>query len=125
MELNQYERELLTGWEEIYKKGQLTMWILLAIHDEPKHMVAIKSYVENMTDGKITADDKSLYRALRRYNDAEIVAYRMTGNDSGPDYKAYYLTETGRRLLAAFIKNHMTGLLFKPQVRATIEGVVK
>jgi len=29
--MNEYEQQLLDGWEEVFKKGQLTLWIMLAL----------------------------------------------------------------------------------------------
>jgi PadR family transcriptional regulator PadR len=34
--------DLLTTWEETYKKGQLTLWIFLALRDGDKYMNEIK-----------------------------------------------------------------------------------
>ena len=65
-QLDKYEKELLAGWEEVYKKGHLTLWILLSLKHSPKHMTQIKRFLQAYTDGTLWADDKSIYRALRR-----------------------------------------------------------
>ena len=70
--LSKYEETLLEGWEDVHKRGQLTLWILLALKDGPKHMQKIKRFISDITSMSISADDKSMYRALRRFADAEI-----------------------------------------------------
>jgi PadR family transcriptional regulator PadR len=38
--------ELLSAWEETYKKGQLTLWIFLSLKDGNKYVDEIKLFVE-------------------------------------------------------------------------------
>src|SRR4051812_46916709 len=99
MKLNDYEQKLLAGWEDVYKKGQLNLWILLALKEAPKHMADIKQAMADLTDGTVSADDKSMYRALRRYTEAELVGYTFRPSPNGPDLKVYELTDTGRNVL--------------------------
>ena len=33
---------LLAGWEDVYKKSQLTLWILIALKDGEKSMASVK-----------------------------------------------------------------------------------
>jgi DNA-binding PadR family transcriptional regulator len=70
LSLNTYEKTLLEGWEDTAKKGHLTLWILLALKDGSKHMAVVKTFITTATNGLLEADDKSMYRALRRYYDA-------------------------------------------------------
>ena len=114
--LNKYEQTLLEGWEEVHKKGQLTLWILLALKDSPKHMANIKLFILKETNGLLEADDKSMYRALRRFNEVEIVAFTIEKNKRGPDRKLYYLTKIGKDVLAAFIQHNILDILLKPSV---------
>ncbi len=118
--LDSYERKLLDGWEEVFKKGQLTLWIMLALKDNPKHMTEIKQFVASLTLDRLQADNQSMYRALRRYYDAELVDISIEPNDSGPDRKVYGLTETGYRVLEAFLDRNIR-LFYKPQVKKLIE----
>jgi PadR family transcriptional regulator PadR len=116
-----FEQKLLTGWEDVYKKGQLTLWILLALRDGPKHMADIKSFIFHATNDLLQADDKSMYRALRRYADVEMIAYSLEPNESGPDRKIYSLTEVGASVLANFVKRNITDIFFSPSVRRLLE----
>ena len=37
--------DLLSSWEETYKKGQLTLWIFLALKDGQKYVDEIKKFI--------------------------------------------------------------------------------
>lgn len=122
-ELNKYERELLEGWETAYKKGQLTLLILLALKEGPKHMAEIKGFIQQASDGHMLADDKSMYRALRRHDEVEMVTYKQMPGEGGPERKVYELTETGSTVLDAFIARNITGLYGKPNVKKLLERI--
>ena len=38
--------DLLSSWEQTYKKGQLTLWIFLALKDGQKYVDEIKEFIE-------------------------------------------------------------------------------
>lgn len=119
--LDKYEKELLAGWEEVYKKGQLTLWILLALKHGPKHMEQIKNFIYDCTGGTLTADDKSLYRALRRYYDTELVNFKLKPGKSGPDLKIYSLNPVGAKVLDAFTRRNILDIYFNKQVMELLE----
>jgi DNA-binding PadR family transcriptional regulator len=116
MILDDYEKKLLEGWEEVFKKGQLTLWIMLALKDGPKHMAEIKHFIHEATNGTLTADDKSLYRALRRYYDTDLVDFGTEPGKGGPDLKVYSLTVVGRKVLNAFVNRNLMDVFFKPRI---------
>lgn len=115
--LTEYENQLLGGWEEIYKRGQLTLWILIALLDGPKHMSEIKDYIEVHTNNMLTADDQSMYRALRRYTEAELVSYKSLQSTNGPDKKIYSITATGENVLRQFIARNIATLVTEPMIQ--------
>lgn len=121
MHLNDYEKQLLEGWEEVFKKGQLTLWIMLALKDGPKYMVEVKKFINQKTNGRLTADDQSMYRALRRYYDTELVEYRQEPGRGGPDRKIYSLSPTGGRVLNEFCKRNILDVFFKPSTKSLLE----
>ena len=49
MKYNQIIDELLSAWEETYKKGQLTFWVFLALKEGNKCMEQIKEFVERLS----------------------------------------------------------------------------
>ena len=115
-----YIDKLLFAWEEVHKRGHLTLWILLALKDGPKHMDEIKQFINHSTNGTLSVDDKSIYRALRRYYDTELVDF-TTAPGNGPDRKVYSLAPIGAQLLQRFVERNITGLFFQPRIKRLIE----
>lgn len=99
--------ELLNAWEETYKKGQLTLWVFLALKEERKCVEEIKEFVEWMSEGTMSCEEQSLYRNLRKFQHLEIVAYESKKVSKGPDRKYYYLTETGEELFKRFVERNI------------------
>jgi DNA-binding PadR family transcriptional regulator len=116
VELDEYERKLLSGWEEIYKRGLLTMWLLLAVRDQPRYPAEIAEFINTMTNATMTADQRSIYRAMRRLGDLELVETSdQPGRRTGADRRYYGITPTGRRILDTFLNRHVRGIyLSKP-----------
>ncbi|MCA9348638.1 PadR family transcriptional regulator [Candidatus Saccharibacteria bacterium] len=115
MHLDEYEETLLTGWEETYKKSQLTLWTLLALKDGPKYMNDIKEFIEEATDKKLTVDDKSMYRALRRFNEIGLTIYTEQESAGGPKRKLLELSASGRKVLDNFIYRNITSIINHPK----------
>lgn len=110
MENVTYFNELLNGWEDTYKKGQLTFWILLSLYDGPLYPEKIKEKIVSLSAGSISCEDQSLYRALRKFYDAEIVNYELREGNRGPDRKYYFLSPLGQKLLDTFIRRNIKPL---------------
>jgi PadR family transcriptional regulator PadR len=105
--------EMLANWESVYKRGLLTFWILLLLHDHPSFPYEINNEIEELSRGTISADGNSIYRALRRFEEMELVTSEIHTSKSGPDRRYYKLTEKGKILLAHFI--HRNLLVFQDQ----------
>ncbi len=114
-----YEEKVLRGWEEVYKRGQLTLWVLLALHDSSKRMEEVKRWLKDITDNTITAEDRSLYRVLQRFYTAELVTYTSQSSERGPDQKLYTLSPLGKRVLARFIDRNIK-LFTEPEVQGLL-----
>lgn len=125
MKLDTYERKLLDSWEEVFKKGQLTLWIMLALKESPKHMTQIKQFIHQMTNGNLTADDQSVYRALRRYYDVEMVDFSQLPGKSGPDLKVYRLTDIGHKVLNKFMRRNIIRVFYKQEFKELIKEELK
>ncbi|HVQ43693.1 MAG TPA: PadR family transcriptional regulator [Candidatus Saccharimonadia bacterium] len=119
--LDDYEQTLLSGWEDTYSKGQLTLWIMLSLKDSQKHMGQIKDFILEATHGLVTPDDKSVYRSLRRFRDAQLVDHRLEPNPGGPALKIYQLTPTGAAVLQAFLARNIEDILYQPRIRTLIK----
>ena len=99
--------ELLNAWEETYKKGQLTLWVFLALREGRKCVEEIKEFVERVSEGTMSCEEQSLYRNLRKFQHLEIVTYESRKVSKGPDRKYYYLTETGEELFKRFVERNI------------------
>lgn len=113
--LDAYERKLLDSWEEVFKRGQLSFWILLALRDGPKHMARVREWIAEITGGAVTVEERSLYRALQRFQDSELVTSTAVASAKGPDRKRYELAPVGDRVLSAFIDRDIR-LFLSPEV---------
>ncbi len=117
--LDPYEHKLLNGWEEVFKRGQLTFWVLLALRDGPKHMAEIRTWMSDISGGTLVVEDRSLYRALQRFHDSELVESSSVPGNRGPDRKQYALSPVGERVLSAFIERNVR-LFLSPAVARLI-----
>lgn len=103
--------DLLSTWEGNYKKGLLTFWLLLVLHEREAYAFEMSNLVTGLSRETITADEKSIYRALNRFEDLGIVVSRWEESDIGPKRRYYRLTEKGDELLQLFIRRNI--LLFQ------------
>lgn len=120
-QLDDYEEKVLAGWEDVHHKSQLSLWILLALKDGAKYMASIKDFISDATHQLIQPDDKSVYRALRRFRDSDLVDFEMMPSAGGPDLKIYRLTDTGANVLDSFVKRNIIDVLYQPKNRKLIE----
>ncbi len=116
--------ELLENWEGVYKKGLLSLWLLLFLHDRPAYAYELSAAVDTLSQGTITADDNSIYRALNRFESLGVVQSELRQSAVGPQRRYYQLTETGLALLRQFIQRNI--LVFEqPDIAARLQAVVK
>ena len=99
--------ELLSSWEDTYKKGQLTLWIFLSLRENKKYVDEIKEFVETKSNGTITCEEQSLYRALRKYEHLDVVRHELRKGNKGPERKYYYLTNLGNELFDQFVSRNI------------------
>lgn len=99
--------ELLNKWEESYKKGLLSFWILLLLYERPSYPYEMSSEVAKISQGTISVDDNSIYRALNRFEAVNIVRSELQQSSTGPQRRYYSLTNTGKALLTEFIQRNI------------------
>ena len=107
MEDDKKINELLLSWENIYKKGQLTLWIFMSLQEGKKYVDEIKSFIEIKSKGSIKCEEQSLYRALRKYEHINVLTHELKKGNKGPDRKYYYLTKLGQELYLQFVNRNM------------------
>ncbi|MDB5176954.1 MAG: hypothetical protein JWN75_622 [Candidatus Saccharibacteria bacterium] len=115
--LSTNEKELLESWEEIYKRGHLTFWVLLALWRRPLEYSEITERIDQLSMGTCTVTEQSLYRALRRFDDAGLINVQP-GKDKRS--KQYTLTLTGRLVL-----QHFTQRTIQPFYSSPMQQLVK
>lgn len=111
--------DLLTAWEDTYKKGQLTLWIFLALKEGNKYSDEIKNFVIEKSKNTMSCEDQSIYRNLRKFQHLGIVDYEKGKGNKGPERKYYYLTELGRTLLDKFIERNID-LFFREDIKSLL-----
>ncbi|MGD8456176.1 MAG: PadR family transcriptional regulator [Anaerolineales bacterium] len=100
-------QDLLNQWEESYKKGLLSFWILFSLTQRSMYAYEMKEEIIKFSQGSISADDNSIYRALRRFTTAGLIEGMMSPSPSGPDRKYFSLTPRGTDLLRQFIERNI------------------
>jgi PadR family transcriptional regulator, regulatory protein PadR len=116
------DETLLLKWEEAYKKGLLSFWILLLLHGRSSYPFEMRPLIEEISQGTLSADDNSIYRALNRFQEVGIVSSEIRPSSQGPDRRYYNLTEKGRWLLKSFIERNIQ-VFYTPVVVAQMEAV--
>jgi PadR family transcriptional regulator PadR len=116
--------ELLNKWEETYKKGLLSFWILLLLYERPTYPYEMSAEVARISQGTISVDDNSIYRALNRFESVSIVKSELQQSSTGPQRKYYSLTNTGKALLTEFIQRNIQ-VFETPSVSERIAAVLQ
>lgn len=98
---------LVEDWDEMYKRSQLTLWIMLALGHGEKYAAEIAQFMDSVTGGVFVVQEQSLYRALRRFRRMALVQVREGESEQGPKRKYYSLTDTGREVLGRFLRMHI------------------
>ena len=98
---------LLAQWEENYKKGLLSFWLLLLLAQRKAYPYEIKAAINSMSHNTINADENSIYRSLNRLADSGIVASEVQPSETGPSRRYFFLTPLGKELLTRFITRNI------------------
>jgi DNA-binding PadR family transcriptional regulator len=102
-----YSELILNSWEQAFHKGQLTFWILIGLKESPKCLEEIQLFIKVHTKNIIAFDEQSIYRALRKYYDVELVDYELSDSERGPQRKFYALTKIGNSVLKQFTERNI------------------
>lgn len=121
--MEQVDEKMLMQWEEVFKRGLLTFWILLLLNESEKYAYEMRNSIAEFSQGTINVDDNSVYRALKRFAEAGFVRSSLRASESGPARRYFTLTPAGLALLAAFIERNL--LVFQsPRVVESIRQVL-
>ena len=101
----------------------LTFWLLLFLHERPAYAYELSVAIGKLSQGTITADDNSIYRALNRFESMGLVKSELRQSEVGPQRRYYQLTDTGLELLHQFIQRNI--LVFEqPEIAARLRAVM-
>ena len=115
---------LLKKWEEAYKKGLLSFWLLLLLHERPAYPYALGEAVLQLSQGTISTDEQSIYRALNRFQSMGLIKSKLVKSPIGPQRRYYSLTEKGTDLLREFTRRNI--LIFQaPSIQEHVERVMQ
>lgn len=114
---------LLNQWEETYKKGLLSFWLLLLLSQRKAYAYEIKDEIAELSRNTIKADENSIYRALKRLSQSKIVESEIQPSETGPNRRYFYLTEMGKELLKRFITRNIQ-IFQHPQVAELIQQLI-
>jgi PadR family transcriptional regulator, regulatory protein PadR len=106
MNQNNIDR-LLDQWEETYKKGLLSFWLLLLLAQRRAYPYEIKGAISELSQNTINADENSIYRALNRLAQSGIVDSEVQSSLTGPSRRYFFLTDLGKELLTRFITRNI------------------
>jgi PadR family transcriptional regulator PadR len=115
---------LLKKWEEAYKKGLLSFWLLLLLHEKPAYPYSLGEAVLQLSQGTISTDEQSIYRALNRFQSMGLVMSELVKSPIGPQRRYFRLTEKGTDLLREFIRRNI--LIFQaPSIQEHVENILQ
>ena len=80
--------------------------------------------VSKISQGTISVDDNSIYRALNRFESVGIVRSELQQSSTGPQRRYYSLTNTGKTLLTEFIQRNIQ-VFETPSVSERIVAVLQ
>ncbi len=98
---------LLTQWEETYKKGLLSFWLLLLLSKRKAYPRETKGLLAELSQNTISADENSIYRAFNRLAESGVIDSEIQPSDTGPNRRYFFLTDFGRELLGHFISRNI------------------
>jgi transcriptional regulator len=82
-------------------QGTLDLLILTAVAVDPLHGYAIAQRLEQVSRGRVKVPEGSLYPALHRLENRDLLAADWKKTETGRDAKFYRLTRKGRKQLEA------------------------
>jgi DNA-binding PadR family transcriptional regulator len=86
---------LLAQWEETYKKGSLSFWLLLLLTQRKAYPYEIKGAISELSQNTINADENSIYRALNCLAQSGIVDSEVQSSTTRPNRRYFFSYRPG------------------------------
>ena len=115
MKLTPFESTMLEGWEYVYNKAQLSLWIMVAIRQKKEFAEEILAFIQEHAG--LEPEGQSLYRSLRRLESSTLVQSEKIASGGGPDKKRFTLTTAGTNVLEAFIERNINAVIIQGSKR--------
>ena len=99
--------------------SEAVFFILLSIHQSPKHGYAILQEVNYLSDGRVKLSTGTLYGAIKRLLDKNWIV-RVINDEASPnkrEKKLYALTNSGKQALEVEISRMRSLLLTVDQIQ--------
>lgn len=107
-ELEEYLNELAYSWSETYKKSMVTYVVLSVLTNNNLWSREIHEEINSATNSKISLDEKSLHRVLRRLEKNGLINHKKRdGKKTGAERKVYSITEDGKSFLDLINNNYL------------------
>jgi len=106
---------LSEAWELTFKKGQLSFWVLLSLKDGEKYLEEIQSFIQIRSSNRLSYDEQSVYRTLRKFTDLELMTFDLHQSSKGPNRKRFQISELGKTLLQQFIERNIS-IFYNPEL---------
>lgn len=91
-----------------------------SLQEHKKYVDEIKEFVETKSNGAITCEEQSLYRALRKYEHINVLSYELRQGNRGPERKYYYLTALGQILFDRFVERNIQ-LFYSEEIKRLLK----
>ena len=88
-----------------FKRGAIELLVLKSVSWTPMHGYAIAKWIQRTTDDALRVEEGSLYPALHRLEDKELVESEWGISGSNRRAKFYSITPLGRKALRAEIRS--------------------
>jgi PadR family transcriptional regulator PadR len=88
-----------------FKRGAIELLVLKAVSWGPMHGYAIAKWIQQTTDDALRVEEGSLYPALHRLEDKDLVASEWGISTSNRRAKFYSITPLGRKALRTEIRS--------------------
>lgn len=105
---------LLPKWEDSFKKGLLSFWILYSLTRRPMYAYEMKNEILGISQGSISVEENSIYRALKRFIETGLINSKIQASQNGPARKYFTLSPLGTELLRQFTKRNL--LVFQNEI---------
>jgi DNA-binding PadR family transcriptional regulator len=110
-ELEEYLDELAYSWSETFKKSMVTYVVLSILAKNNLWSKEIHEAISSVTSSKISLDEKSLHRTLRRLEKYGLISHKkIDGQKTGAERKVYSITEDGKSFLDLINNNYLFNL---------------